>query len=159
MATRKPFKHRVPRKPKAAPIVEVAPLQLVGKTAPRFDRADVLAWKARIDSFEEEVRSDAQLTGGCPLADYTDQGNAPFNVPAGMFRAIRDLTSPEGREQRYREGLGARREAAHRRALAAMLREKGDVTGAELQETAALEFARIAAEAGVVPDAPATEAT
>lgn len=149
---RAPFKHRVLRKAKPASAA-LAPPAAPGQ----FSKEEILTWQDRIEDFEEGIRADAQLTGGCPLADYTPGGNAPFVVPPGMIQAIRELTSPEGRERRYRAGMDARREASHRKALANMLREKGDLDGAAAQDAAALEYAAKAAEAGadVTPEPPA----
>lgn len=96
--------------------------------------ADLAAWRARIDEWEEGVVADARLAGAVPIIDYRDR---PFAVPPEVDAELRRRADPRWREGRARDSADARRGASGRRRLAEMLRERGDGAGAAAQDAAA----------------------
>lgn len=101
-------------------------------------------WSNRISDWEERVIEDARLLGEIPIADYVDR---PFQVPPDVEAELRRRRNPAYLEGLRAKAHDARREAEHRRALAGMLREKGDAEGAASQDRAAEEYDRQATDA------------
>ncbi len=100
-------------------------------------------WRKRVEEWEAEVVADARLVGALPILDYAER---PFKVPPEVEVALRERRDPAWRERRDRRGRTDLAAARKRRALAGMLREKGDEAGAARQDAAAEELEASAAK-------------